>query len=275
MDIKVGSLLGGFVGVVGATSAAFISGNDLTGKRSSASSLSEQHFCMINDAPFFNELKKGQCYSGAILPQLYKRDIIDNQGNSVIVTMSSPPASSEASDNCRTCNDYLRMTRLGWFALTNRDQRREEFFYRACGMLEYLEKGEKAEQSFFSSSTLNEIDAGAINRASLPQLSVSESGATANGNENVDQEVGSSRQGETLRQSGDGSWKLSMRTALGTQHLTIQPLSRADFNGDSVEDILVFIHAGLEQGTAINGTLGLLTKTSSDGAVQFVAQSSS
>lgn len=251
----------GLIGTVG----FLITGNEgglgsLSG-RAPSSVEDETEFCMLTDAPFFSELAAG-CYSKSLLRSLYKTDLVNERGAKVVVTMSSPPEVAEATDNCRTCADYARMQRLGWFALSGRDQRREEFFRRACAVLDYLVKAEAPETSFFADGRLSAADIAIIPDQSLLSLG---------GGSEIDPEASELEDNPASRtnpvaENDEALWVVS----LGQRDVTIQPLSHADFDEDGIGDVLVYMRTRQADGTAFAGIVGYLRKTSEASAVRLV-----
>ncbi len=264
LDAKNTGILGGLVGLMGAIGLVAIGEKGGIGSLVSgpASIDGEEQFCLISDAPFFRDLEAG-CYSKSVLRELYTRDLVNDRGANVVVTMSSPPEAPEASDDCKTCSDYNRMHRLGWFALTGRDQRREEFFRRACGMLDYLVDAKEAQQTFFTDSGLTADDIAAIPDKSLLNLGRGYAPASEAGNE---------LKRENPQSSGLGSaqgpvWSIEIGD---DWTVSIQSLSHADFDADGIGDVLVYMRTGRRDGPAFDSVVGYLRKVSATADVEFV-----
>lgn len=245
------------MGLVGATGLVVATGSEGTflGTFAPLEGAPAEKICMLSDAPFFADLEQG-CYSRSLLDDLYTKDILNRRGDRVQVTMTSPPESAQASGECKNCADYDRMQRLGWFALSNRDQRREEFFRRACSMLEYLRKSSTPSQTFFTEGTLSEDIINAIPNDAIMQIdSIA---------------LRPQRQGE--RQRLNRGWADDAQgytIELDDHTIIVQPLVHADFDGDDIGDILVYARTRIEGATAFTGSVGYLTRTSETGPVSF------
>ncbi len=259
--IQTGAI-GALAGLVGAAGLV-VSSEDYLGIGPVGDKGGDRQICLLTDAPFFSGLEEG-CYAREKLASYYELDLVNARGAKVVVNMSSPPEAPEASDDCRTCADYVRMKRLGWFALSSRDQRREEFFSRACGMLDYLVKGSEPEQSFFTNGVLSANDVGSISSRSLLQFVGVEKDDSL---EASDLEgIFSSQRINPDQVDDQGNWIIS----LADQQITLQPLIHQDFNEDGLGDILVFMHDQITDGTGSNGILGYLTKTDEEAEVSLV-----
>ena len=292
LSITGTTLLGAAIGAAGVASSASLMGASSVDKQSAYGTASMRkasdgttEICFLNDAPYFSALAQG-CYPQSIIQDLRTRDLVNRRGATISVTLSSPPAAPEAEETCTSCEDYEQRRRLGWFALTNRDQRREAFFERACGFLTVLEKGEVPEQTFFAGGRLSRDDLASLESrsvfqmAALPparaaQSSISE-GTVASTNDVAEMissdnaentsEATTSSNAWAIEADGD-SWSLS----LPNQSVRFEPLVHADFNNDGLGDILVYMAAQMTEGTANQGELAVLTKLNLGGAITIVS----
>ena len=274
LDTKLSGLIGGAIGLIGAVGLAAT--GSLNGPASEGASKSERSaptsgpssgpssgpaspislapaqsddpdaVCLLSDAPFFNGLTQG-CYTRASLTELLSRDLVNDRGANVEVTLSSPPEAPAATDKCRTCDEYNRLERLGWFALTGRDQRREEYFRRACGMLNFLIASGTPERTNFEDGLLSFGDIAALPDEALLRFAPAPDAAAR----------------ENAREADSfGNWTVDM----SEETITIQPLAHADFDGDARGDMLVYMRTRKKGATAFAGTVAYLAKTD-DGIV--------
>ncbi|MEL6112806.1 MAG: hypothetical protein AAFR20_08375 [Pseudomonadota bacterium] len=271
-DTKSTSLMGAAVGIAGAIGISATLGTDdapvgaLLGASAPLSGDAPDTFCLLTDAPYFTGLKKG-CYSKTKLAALQKEDLLNRRGDRIEVTMTSPPEAAESSDKCRTCEDYNRMRRLGWFALSGRDQRREAFFQRACGLLEYLEKATPPTRTNFANGTLDADALAAVAPAAFLKLSGarpgSRTGTVAPG------VAGDDNPAPAIRWMDDAEGYV---IAAEDQTVVVQPLVHADFDGDTLGDVLAYTRTRMNEGSAFAGTIGYFSRTEAAGPVTFSTQ---
>ncbi len=259
MNMITTGTIGALTGLVGAVGLITTANLDTANAPGSGKSGDAEKICLLSEAPFFQGLKAG-CYSNKEIADLYDRDLVNERGASVTVQMTSPPEAPQAFDNCRTCSDYNRMRRLGWFALTGRDQRREEFFGRACAMLDFLNKAADSQETYFAQSRLVSQDIEKIPTKSLIQFSAWPNAES--GDFSPEEQIN-----RTNSEAPDenGNWVVK----LDEQWLIIQPLAHADFDGDGIGDMLVFMRTQLDDASAFASSVGYLSKFSDDGALSF------
>lgn len=179
-----------------------------------------------------------QCLDRAELETLQDAPLINWEGEPVEVDLSDPGDASAEPKPSATCRQYKDMTKQGWYAMTSRDMRREAFFVRACSLLDLLEKAQPAKKSYFTdgSPTLEEMQA--LGPSALLRLARAEAGGDV-----------------TVKKTGAAEWRLTS----GEQSTILQEIANADFNGDGVEDILIFLY-GTTGGTARLAEAALLEK---------------
>ena len=266
-DTKLSAGIGAVIGLVGACGLAFTSLGERSDTLVAAVSGAPQEpvLCMLNNAPYFDGLTTG-CYTANEILQMREQDVLNQRGNSVVVMMSAPPEAAADTWECRTCADYNRMSRLGWFALSGRDQRREEFFRRACGMLAFLEKAQIAAESYFPEGTLTRDDVLSVGADSFLQITETPDHDAAG--QGADEKQGTEdiplKSALQVEQTDEG-WRLSN----GDNAIVIQPLAHADFDTDGLGDVLVFMRTSLRGGTAVGGTVGYFSRTSAGGDLIF------
>jgi len=271
MTIKRSITAGGLVGVLGAAAWLGLTEPNSTGTVTSLAPGSDgkTQICMLNDAPFFADLKKG-CYSREFITGLEDHDLLNGRGGVITITLSSPPSAAEATDECRTCKDYHRMRGLGWFTLTNRDQRREAFFQRACGMLSMLEDAALPKNIVFDDGNLSIADLETIPTQSLLQFTPApDNGARADGDTEQSGTAQKNRTSPRRNEQGPG-WNITVDDFT----INIQPLAHADFDGDGSGDILIYMNTKANDGTVSGGVIGYLTKQTLEGPIKLVVENS-
>jgi len=269
MDTRTSTFLGGLIGLMGATGiiATEIGSVGGMGLLPAPPQSEGDTFCLLTDAPFFETLEAG-CYPRDLIDDLYTSPLVNRRGANIVVTMSSPPDQAAATADCGTCADYEARRDEGWFALTSRDQRREDFFERACGMLGYLRAAGPVEISHFVDQTISDRDVETMEPERMLRFAT---GRESSRSLSPDHASVSARETEVRREikrlisESGAAWSIES----DDQRLFLQPLVHADFNGDRIGDVLVYLRTRYEEGSAATGRVGLLTKTSAQGPVSF------
>lgn len=190
------------------------------------------------------------CMTSAEFEALRDRPVIDGQGEAAIVNLAGPdPASPQSA--VRTCAQYDAMVKDGWYALSNAEMRREEYFKRACNALSMLAAAKPAAMSHFSDG-----HASAADIRSMADGDAIGFGETA---PSVDVSV----------EAGEpGVWKVT----IGEGETFVHEIAHADFNGDGVGEILAYVSVGAHGGTARSGVVGLIEKAADEGPCTFTAR---
>lgn len=194
----------------------------------------------------------------------------------VTVSLTHPDDASKPLEIVRTCAEWRRLKNQSYFALSNRELRREAFFVRACGALDMLEQARVPQVSWFDGGAMSERDLRDLARpGQLPAFGEGTQGdASADpGTESFDStditestpDVPTPATSADIRQTADGEWRLS---APDTE-IVMQEIAHADFNGDGIGDILVFMSVMPAGGTAQLSQLGLVERTDRSANCQF------
>lgn len=191
-----------------------------------------------------------QCISRLDLPALLDRKLIDSTGEAAEMTYASP-TDAAAALVVSSCRDYLDLRARGYFAPTTRDMRREGFFQRACGALRMLASSSPAAASNFVGDSLSRVDVADMAARGQFRLGPDDRETLVDAVDVV--------------ADGDGVW----RYATNVESVVIQEIAFADFNADSLGDVLVFVAIGARGGTASANVLGYVEKTSPEGPPSF------
>ncbi len=197
-----------------------------------------------------------RCVAREDLPSLLDRALNDASGGPAEMTLASPTDNS-AAPVVRNCRNYLALRQKGYFAATSMDMRREAFFNRACGAIKALAKASTPSSSNFPNNRLSKEDAKTLARSGQFRFGPDDSAPQAAA-QSLDLGVD---------QPGEGIWRYST----GTEEVTLQEIAFADFNGDRIGDILVFVNVAASGGTASAGILGYVEKTSAAAPPSFSA----
>lgn len=206
--------------------------------------------CLSSDVGMIEGMAKG-CYDRDTLAAFQARPVLNYDGAPLAVTLAHPKDDLAPLAIVRTCSDYNGKMDQRWFALSNREMRRQAYFVRACGALDLLLDAQTAKQSSFDDGALSESDLKSLRDG--PPFRMAESALT----DAVE---------TTVEATSPGVWRLSMTD----QSVRLQEIAHADFDGDGVGEILAFIAIGVNNGTARFAQVGLLKKKSATAAVRFV-----
>jgi len=209
----------------------------------------QAEICLRTSLKFFENAKQG-CVKKSELQKWIKAPVLDNVGAPVTLNMSHPTDYSRELSVVKTCEDYRLMTKVGWYAGSTREMRREAYFERACGALTYLALAKEPDISYFTNGSSTRSDLASL--ADGPPFKIAPRLSEAP--EEID-----------ISQLSDGVWRIS---TLG-QNAQLQEIAHADFNGDGIGDILTFVSIGVEDATATAGMVGYLEKKSARAAVEF------
>lgn len=236
--------------------------------------------CLKSPAPFFEDVS-ARCYSRAELLVLADAPVTDNSGEPVSVTLIHPTEDTAENAIGRTCGVYFDLKREGWFALTSRDQRREAYFIRACGLLALMMEARPAEVNHFADGSLSALDIVEFLKGTPFGLTPLAADGQNNPVElrlqdesNVADEITVAVLGEGeadqarayLESEEDGQW----RVVRGDQLVFVQELALADFDGDNIAEMLVFIQVKPVDGTAAVYAVGLLEKDLPEAELSFL-----
>lgn len=207
-----------------------------------------QSVCTQSNVRLVEGMSRG-CLTSADYEALRDRPVLGPDGAPVIVNLSSPDDQGEAA--VRNCAEYDARAKGGWYALTNSDMRKEEFFKRACGALALLVEAKPAEVSHFAD--------GKADRSDIASMAATEALEFGEAQPSTDVEIS---------EVDAGVWKVT----IGSGETMVYEIAHADFTGDGVGEILSYVSVGARGGTARAGTIGLLEKNSEAGPCSFRAQ---
>lgn len=243
-------------GGVAAAIAAIAVGTGLLsndkGAAPGSSEAKEQTICLKTDITMIEGADK-KCYAPSEIDALTDHSVLDNQGAPVDVELTHPTDVERAPEKAATCRQYDKLADEGWYALSSRDMRREAYFKRACGVLDFLTHAKKPDVTYFKDGALSETDVDSL-------------AGTAPFHIGPSKEPGLSE--TTISKQPDGTWRLISDGDVAL----LQEIAHADFDGDGRGDMLVFVSVGAQGGTATASMAGLLQKAAASGPVAFVAQ---
>lgn len=208
--------------------------------------------CFKGGVDFWRGLGKG-CLSPDDISALWDAPVVAN-GQMAEVELTHPSDLSVEAVKCKTCRQYAEMQWDGWYALTSRDMRRQARFVFACGTLELLERARRARESYFINGSLTSEEMRALGSTLL--LRITDGSALPDA-------------GLEVEEQADAMWSLLTKDYAGF----VQEIVNADFTGDGIEDVLVFLYTTPIEGTASVAAVAVLEKTTPDGPVSVTFQS--
>lgn len=202
---------------------------------------SDASICLKSDIALWEGVESG-CLSPSQIAALWDKPVM-MRGEPAAVELTHPSDHSVKPVECRTCRQYAERQWDGWFAMTSRDMRREAAFVYACGALSLIEQAAPARESYFEDGSPGLEDMQAL--APILLLRLTNSAAF----ETVDVDV---------ERIGDAEWRLAATDNIGSA----REIANADFTGDGVEDVLIFLYGAPVGGSAVLSSVAILEKPS-------------
>ena len=163
----------------------------------------------------------------------------------------------------RTCREYCEAIRAGFFACTTFDIKMATFFEHQCGLLSALQAASTPQVSFIAEPRVGIIDIELMPFTLFPRLceETTNTDITATYQSKVtDGTIVIKRVRQNL---------LHVAQPHGMGHQLIE-VARADFNGDGLEDILLFEYCYATHGTLGFGSTRVLTRKTKEGSFEPV-----
>lgn len=203
--------------------------------------------CLKGD-PALVEAVEGKCFAPGEIAAFLDRPVLGNDGKPLALSLTHPGDETRPPETVTTCKEYNARIDEGWYALTTREMRRQDFFIRACGVLDMLARARRARTGYFENDALDRRDVAML-AASGPFGLAAAAAAPP-----------------TVEATGDFRWRI----ASNGQQADLQELAYADFSRDGRGDILVFVTVTAQAGTARASLVGYLHKDSPQGPVTFI-----
>lgn len=159
----------------------------------------------------------------------------------------------ESSQVC-TCREYDEAVSKGYFPYTTFDIKMSAWFEHQCGLLKSLETATSSNVSYIDDPKLGVLDLYLIPYSFFPGVGEpTEVDHEATYQSKVDS-------GDLIiRKVKQNLLQIEEPEGMGQQIIEV---ARADFNGDGIEDILVFVYAYATHGTLGYGHVSILTRRS-------------
>lgn len=157
---------------------------------------------------------------------------------------------------CRTCREYNIATREGFYAASTYDMTMAVFFNHQCGLLTALKGATIPTKSFVSEPRVSLLDLDLVPYSFFPVVTRHEPDAHL---KTYQAKVDS---GELVVRRVRSNL-LVIEAPRGMSQMLLE-ITRADFNGDGLEDILLFEYCRATEGTYRYGGVKYVTRTSAD-----------
>lgn len=163
----------------------------------------------------------------------------------------------------RTCKEYDTAIQSGYYALTNIDIKLSAFFEHQCGLLSSLQAATTPERSFIADPRVGIVDLNLIPFSFFPSFGdkPKENDGTATYQNKVDDGT------IVIRRLRQNTLCVEEPEGMGQQLIEV---TRADFNGDGIEDILLFEYCYATHGTLGFGGIRILTRNTTNSLFEAI-----
>lgn len=164
---------------------------------------------------------------------------------------------------CRTCREYDAATREGFYAASTYDMTMAVFFNHQCGLLSALKGARQPTKSFISEPRVSLLDLDLVPYSFFPVVTQHAPDASS---KTYQEKIDS---GELVIRRVRSNL-LVIEAPRGMSQMLLE-VTRADFNGDGLEDILLFEYCHATEGTYRYGSVKYVTRTSPDAMFSYLA----
>ncbi len=164
----------------------------------------------------------------------------------------------------RTCREYDEAVAAGFYALTTFDMKMASWFEHQCGLLSALESAAAPIASHISKPRRGILDLSLIPYSFFPQIGELDPKADLSGSYQDKVDEGSL----VIRRVSHNLLQIVEPGGMGQQLVEVV---RADFNGDGLEDILLFEYCFATEGTLGYGLVRIITRTSPAGMFETIS----
>jgi len=164
----------------------------------------------------------------------------------------------------RTCREYNEARKAGFYAYSTFDIKMATFFEHQCGLLAALTAASTPRVSFISNPRVGVVDLELLPFSLFPYI----------GEDTHEQDPSATYQSKVsdgtlvIKKLGQNLLQIAGPDGMGHQLIEV---ARADFNGDGIEDILLFEYCWATHGTLGYGGIRIMTRKTADGLFEFVA----
>lgn len=157
----------------------------------------------------------------------------------------------------RTCREYDEVLKQGYFAYSNFDIKMSAWFEHQCGLLNSLQAAAAPSASYVSDPRVGVLDLDVLPFSLFP--CVGEAAEEADLNVTYQSKVDEGAL--VVKRIRQNLLQVEEPEGMGQQLIEV---ARADFNGDGIEDILLFEYCYATHGTVGFGGIRIITRKSND-----------
>lgn len=162
-----------------------------------------------------------------------------------------------------TCAEFDSAINAGFYAKTTFDITMAAYMTHQCGLLSAIEAAEGSARSFIAKPKIGISDLHLMPASIFPHLPNYEGGPSETYQDWVD------RGAFVVRRTRHNVVVIEEPHGMGQQLVEV---ARADFNGDGIEDILLFEYCYATEGTFRFGKVTIITRTAADGLFQSITE---
>jgi hypothetical protein len=166
----------------------------------------------------------------------------------------------------RTCREYDEAIQQGYFAYSNFDIKMSTWFEHQCGLLKALHAARSPARSFIANPRVSILDLQLLPFSFFPQFGESQQATDAASTYQSKVDNGTL----VVKRLRQNLLQIQEPEGMGQQLVEV---ARADFNGDGIEDILLFEYCYATHGTLGYGGIRIITRKSPDGQFEVVRSS--
>jgi len=216
------------------------------------------------------KLIEGMKFADGEVYTVVKADIAELQNRPIRLGSNDDIAGVTLTDDSnkqilvRSCKDYDAAIEAGYFPLTTFDMKMATFFEHQCGLLRALEAASTPNISHIANPRVGVVDLHLLQFSLFPNI----------GEEPESQEPDATFQSKiddgtlVVRRIKQNLLVVEEHEGMGQQLIEVM---RADFNGDGVEDILLFEYCYATHGTLGYGGIRILTRKNSTSRFENLA----
>ena len=161
-----------------------------------------------------------------------------------------------------TCREYDKARGNGYFPYTNFDIKMSAWFEHQCGLLKLLETATSPTVSYIDDPKIGILDLTLMPYAFFPRF-----GEFTEVDKNATYQSKVDRGDLIIRKVKQNLVQIEEPEGMGQQIIEV---ARADFDGDGIEDILVFVYAYATHGTLGYGYVNILARRSAESLFEVV-----
>ena len=163
----------------------------------------------------------------------------------------------------RTCREYDDAIKQGYFAHSNFDIKMSTWFEHQCGLLKSLQAATAPSRSYVSDPRVGVLDLSLVPFSFFPCIGEADKETDLNATYQSKIDDGTL----VVKRTRQNLLQIAEPEGMAQQLIEV---ARADFNGDGIEDILLFEYCYATHGTLGFGGIRIITRRTNDGMFETV-----